>query len=179
MSLFSFQFELEKLAGSWLLATPPWSCDIKMPKFHWVSIREHRVNPEWTRNGVYTMYSLSVTRLEQNPTNLVELRNKKQNCTAPVMERAYQKVEYKNCTAPVMERAYQKVEYKTAQHQLWIERTRKLSTELQRLAFKYCNRIGHTYIYILGFGSNLIITYFHEIKVPQKKGAVEIKFSVC
>ena len=74
-----------------------------------------------------------------------------------------------------MERAYQKVEYKTAQHQLWIERTRKLSTELQRLAFKYCNRIGHTYIYILGFGSNLIITYFHEIKVPHKKGAVEIK----
>ena len=30
-------------------------------------------------------------------------------------------------------------------------------------------------MYILGFGSNLIITYFHEIKVLQRKGAAEIE----
>ena len=30
-------------------------------------------------------------------------------------------------------------------------------------------------MHILGFGSNLIITYFREIKVPQRKGAAEIK----
>ena len=43
-------------------------------------------------------YSLNVTRLEQKPTNLAELlkrqqqqqqTNKQTNCTAPIMERAY------------------------------------------------------------------------------------------
>ena len=55
------------------------------------------LKPDLAPYGVYiTLYSLNVTILEQNRTNLAELLKKnknknktKQNCRAPVMERIY------------------------------------------------------------------------------------------